>query len=86
MTALHASEAPQGAAHRILIAADQLAQILRIEAARQLGRADQIAEQDRQLPPLGIAPGRLGGRGGNRFICLLGERALQSTPMTERQP
>ena len=44
-----------GAAHRILIATDQLAQILRIEAARQLGRADEIAEQHRQLAPLGVA-------------------------------
>jgi hypothetical protein len=36
------------AAHRILVAADQLAQILRIEATRQFGRTDQIAEQHRQ--------------------------------------
>jgi hypothetical protein len=38
-----------------VIRAEDLAQILRIEARRERGRADQIAEHHRQLPALGIA-------------------------------
>ena len=37
-----------------LIGADHPAHVLGIEPRRQLGRADQIAEQHRQLPPLGF--------------------------------
>ena len=37
-----------------VIGADHRAQILRVEPRRQCRRADQIAEQHRQLPPLGL--------------------------------
>ena len=37
-----------------VIAADHRPQILRVEPRRQRRRADQIAEQHRQLPPLGL--------------------------------
>ena len=38
----------------ILIASDHLAHVLGIELGRQRGRADQIDEHHRQLPPLGL--------------------------------
>ena len=41
-------------AQRVLIGADHSAHVLGIEPRRELGRADQIAEQHRQLPPLGF--------------------------------
>ena len=37
----------------VLIRADHLAHVLGIEPRRKLGRADQVDEQHRQLPPLG---------------------------------
>ena len=37
-----------------MIGAQHLPQILRIEARGQRGRADQIAEHDGELPPLGL--------------------------------
>ena len=62
-----ALEARDLARHRVLIAADHLAHVLGIEPRRQRGRADQIDEHHRQLPPLGLARGRrLAARG--RFI------------------
>src|SRR6516225_273279 len=39
-----------------MVGADDLAQILGIEARRQRRRTDQIAEHHRQLPPLGLHP------------------------------
>jgi hypothetical protein len=45
---------------------DDLAQILRVELRGESGRADQIAEHDRELAPLGF-PARRRGRGGWRF-------------------
>ncbi len=75
-----------GPAHRILVAADQLAQILRIEAARQFGRAHQIAEQDRQLAPLCVAAWRLRRGIDDSLARPLGKGALQPSSMAERQP
>ena len=47
--------------------ADQLAQILWVEAGREGGRADQVREQHRELPPLGLARGHeRRGRGAGR--------------------
>ena len=46
-----AVEAGDGGRDRTLKGADQVGHVLGIEAGRQLGRADQVAEQDRQLPP-----------------------------------
>jgi hypothetical protein len=54
-------QTPDLAGHRILIGADHLAHVLGVELRRQRRRADQIAKQHRQLPPL--SPGRT--------ICLL---------------
>ena len=83
--------------HRIVIAAQQLAQILRIVPARQLGRADQIAEQHRELAPLGRAD-RVAARAQRRqrgtlsvgrlrsLARPLGDRAQQPAAMAERQP
>jgi hypothetical protein len=57
-----------------MIGADHRAQILRVEPRRQRRRADEIAEQHRQLPPLGVrlllsgrwrCRGRRGGRDGS---------------------
>src|SRR6185312_8756666 len=38
-----------------VIGADDLAHVLGIEQRRQRGRADQVAEHQRELPPLGVA-------------------------------
>ena len=43
----------QHLADAAVIGADDLTQIFRIEPRRQFGRADHIAEHDRQLAPLG---------------------------------
>jgi hypothetical protein len=53
-----------------MIGTDNLAQILRIEARCQWGRADQITEHDAQLPPLGLGR-RSGGKDG-RWWCFGG--------------
>jgi hypothetical protein len=53
--ALEASDHP---GRRVLIGAEHLAHVLGIELGRQFGRADQIDEHHRQLPPLGLARGR----------------------------
>ena len=37
-----------------VIGADQLAQILRVNARRERGRADEVAEHHRQLPAFGV--------------------------------
>ena len=50
-------EARDLAGDRALIGVDQRAHVLGVELARERGRADQVAEQHRQLPALGI-PGR----------------------------
>jgi hypothetical protein len=42
-----------------VIGGNYLAQILGIEPRRQCGRADQVAEHHRQLPPLGAIRGRV---------------------------
>src|ERR1700731_3568037 len=41
-----------------VIRADDLAHVLRIEARRQRGRADQVAKHDGKLAPLGGSVGR----------------------------
>ena len=54
-----------------MIGADDLTQILGIELRRERGRADQIAEHHRQLPPLGVAPRcECCGRFGRRSRCI----------------
>ena len=50
------AKAADGVGDAAMVGADDLAQILGIEARRQRRRADQVAEHDRQLPPLGLAP------------------------------
>ena len=56
------AKAADGVGDAAMIGADDLAQILGIEARRQRRRADQIAEHDGQLPPLGRVDG--GGETG----------------------
>ena len=74
-----AARAGDGVGDAAVIGADNIAQILGIEARRQRCRADQIAEHHGKLAPLGLARsgggrgsslgdglGRLGTKGGNR--------------------
>ena len=58
--------------HRVVIAPQQLAQILGIVPARQLGRADEIAKQYGELTPL-----RRGRRGRNLGMRRLGRGGWQ---------
>ena len=48
------AKAADGVGDAAVVGADDLAQILGIEARRQRRRTDQIAEHHRQLPPLGV--------------------------------
>jgi len=53
-----------------VISADHIAQIFGVDARRELGRADQVAEHDSQLSPLGLcSDSRAWGR---RRRCLRG--------------
>ena len=47
-------EAGDLARDRVLVGADDLAQVLGIEAGREGGRADEVDEHHRELPPLGL--------------------------------
>jgi hypothetical protein len=62
-----------------VVAADDLAQILGIEAGRQGRRADQIAEHDRQLPALGLARR---GWSSDRFEQPMGDRGDTHFPQS----
>ena len=73
-----ALEARDLARDRVLVGADELAHLLRVEAGRERGRADEVAEQDRQPPPLG-----LGGAGRGR--PLLGGRGLDRRRISLRR-
>ncbi len=64
-----AAKAADGVGDAAMVGADDLAQILGIEARRQRRRADQIAEHHRQLPPLGGVLRRRTGRCGGRRRC-----------------
>jgi hypothetical protein len=55
------------AGNGVLIGADLLAQFLGVEPGRHGGRADEIAEHHRQLPPLGLATDDNGTRGDRRW-------------------
>ena len=55
-------EAGDRVGNAAVIGADDLTQILGIEARRQRRRANQIAEHHRQLPPLGLGCGVRRGR------------------------
>jgi hypothetical protein len=48
------AKAADGIGDAAMVGADDLAQILGIEARGQGRRTDQVAEHDRQLPPLGV--------------------------------
>jgi len=61
------AKAADGVAHAAMVGADDLAQILGIEAGRQRRRADQIAEHHGHLAPLSLTR-RLSGRRGLRCI------------------
>ena len=60
------AKAGDGVGDAAMVGADDLAQILGIEARRQRRRADQVAEHHRQLAPLGLAP-----RGSGRLSLQL---------------
>ncbi len=57
-----------GAGRRVLIAAQHIAQVLRIEPAGKLRRTHEIAEHDRHLTPLRLPPRQ---RLGYRLLFLL---------------
>ena len=64
----------------VLIGADHRAHVLGIEPRRQLGRAHQVAEQHRQLPPLGLGWARRWRRqavGSQRFVLTGCERPAE---------
>ena len=76
-----------------VIGTDDLAHVLGVQPSRQRGRADEVAEHDRELAALGGIM-RLRGNGcrsrrsklWRAFLdsIQLGDRAQQLTPMTER--
>ena len=84
-------EAHNDAGAGILVAPEQCACILGIERVRELGRTDQIAEENRDLPAFGF--GGLRGRCGNarRLLrrCLSAALRIECTqklaPVTKRQ-
>src|SRR5271166_6594374 len=60
--------ARQHARAGVLIGVDDLAHVLGIEPRRQRGRADEVAEHDGELAPLGgVSVGQRGGRGVQRL-------------------
>ena len=62
--------ARQHARAGVLIGMEDLTHVLGIEPGRQRGRADEIAEHDGELAPLGgVGAGRRGGRGIQRLDC-----------------
>jgi len=78
------AKARDGVGDTAMVGADDLAQILGIEAGGQRRRTDQIAEHHRQLPPLGLSDGsRSGGRRRRCLRCVeRGNRVEQSPAMT----
>ena len=86
-----AAKADDNLGHGIVIASQQLAQILRVVLAGQLGRANEIAEQHGQLPAFRLARGIAALRGGfggglRSFPGQLGNRAQEPAAEAERQP
>ena len=71
-----------------MIDADDLAQVLGIEARRERRRADQIAEQHGELPAFGNVMRRRLGQCGLRFCRnsagKFGNRSQQFSPMPEQ--
>jgi hypothetical protein len=72
-----------------VIGADDLAQILGVEASRQRRRTDQIAEHHSQLALFCVNGdwSRLGrglGYGRRRFPAQVGDRPQQSAPMADQ--
>ena len=64
-----ALEARDLARDGVLVGADDLAHLLGIEPARERGRADQVDEHHRQLPPLGL-----------RRPCAIGATPARAAP------
>ncbi len=86
-----AAEAVDHRSADILIGANDLAQLLGIELERQGGRADQIAEQDRELPPLGALRrdrrrARPHGLACRRCGRQRRDRLAQPDPIADREP
>src|SRR5262249_20755675 len=71
-------EAGDGLSDRAVVSSDDFAQIFRVEARRQFGRADEIAEYDRQLAALGIGSRRcIAGWGCQRLPAKQGNGVEQ---------
>ena len=84
-----ALEARDLARDRVLVGADELAHLLGVEAGRERGRADEVAEHHRELAALGLADGRrslLGGRrlGRRRAVPQGGDGGEQLAAVTDR--
>ena len=79
------AKAADGVGDAAMVGADDLAQILGIEARRQRRRTNQIAEHHRQLPPLSLRLGRrgrlFGNSFGNRCGGQFGDGIAQAQPM-----
>src|SRR6516165_10921615 len=73
------SEAGDRVGHAAMIGTDNLAQILGVVTRRQWRRAHQIAEHHGQLPPLGLASDRRGGRVGAGGVSVLPKAAIASS-------
>ncbi len=83
-----ATKPPKPAQHladAAMVGGDDLAQILGVEPGRQLGRADEVAEHDRQLAALGSRDGRRRGGGlGRRAAAHRGDRGEQPAAVADR--
>jgi hypothetical protein len=80
-------EAPDCVGYAAVVGADDLAQILGIEARRQRGRTDQINEHHGQLAPLGLGGGGRPyrrRRSRQRTLVESGNRGQQPPPIAER--
>ena len=64
-----AVEAGDHAGRAFVVGGDDVAQVFRIDAGRQRGRADQVAEHDGELAALGAGTGARRGRGCRRRRC-----------------
>jgi hypothetical protein len=49
--------------HRVLVGVDDVAHLLGVELRAERGRADEVDEHHRELPPLGVQSRRRGGLG-----------------------
>jgi hypothetical protein len=88
-------EALDHCGHARLVRVQHFAQVLRIEAGGELGRSDQVAEQERELPPFRIdamyrrpPSGGAGHRiaGALQQHSQIGDRLEQALTVAKRHP